>query len=509
MLLQIDDPVSKQPIYTDGSTLVQDLTQDIDKIIALKDSFESREYGRMACDKAKNDRAKDLSNKNKNPQDVHEAAKKNLDEEMVENKIPKVEHEVKKKILDEEMAFLTQNSVDDILSDSSSLDAPSPFGKRSSSNTFEHPDMKPVHLFVDISDIDDKKEDVSEDTITVLKTVKSPKTQDTTLTQMGYVTYTNPKKAILKLISTTRDGEIIEGSNLLLLLSLCHTSDGFKDTLLKGKRSKWFVDNVDQMFSSSGIFSEYEQVTAKTLIRKFKTAIDTVKNKYFTPGNHSCDTSGNQDDSVLPRFVKMVQLLIEEQDLSNDGNARDESIRKKKRVIEHTILGAQTDLGNTESIQVINRTESSKNPITSNAVKNNVDRSISTDATIIISSDNEHTVHDETRSSSFTTPKVTKKFKRSPVKAHTVPSPNEFMGMINQLTNSMTTFNNLNLQNHMKTSTHTSNKPSHISTAEKVEVLYKQIDLYDKKMATIKDKIENETDDNKIKILQDTYDSFY
>ena len=71
--------------------------------------------------------------------------------------------------------------------------------------------MKSVHLFVDISDMDDKKEDVSEDTITVLKTVKNPKTQDTTLTQMGYVTYTNPKKAILKLISTTRDGEIIEG----------------------------------------------------------------------------------------------------------------------------------------------------------------------------------------------------------------------------------------------------------------------------------------------------------
>ena len=97
LLLLIEDPVSKQPIWTDGSTLVQDLTQDIDKIIALKDSFESREDGRMAWDKAKNDRAKDLSNKNKNPQDVHEAAKKNLGEEMVENKIPKVEHEVKKR----------------------------------------------------------------------------------------------------------------------------------------------------------------------------------------------------------------------------------------------------------------------------------------------------------------------------------------------------------------------------------------------------------------------------
>jgi hypothetical protein len=178
-------------------------------------------------------------------------------------------------------------------------------------------------------------------------------------------------------------------------------------------------------------------------------------------------------------------------------------------VIEHTILGAQTDLGNTDSIQVINRTETSKNPITSNAVKNNVDRSISTDATIIISSDNEHRVHDETHSSSFTTPKVTKKIKRSPVKAPTVSSPNEFMGMINQMNKSMTTFTNMNPQNHMQPSTHTSNKPSHISTAEKVEVLYKEIDLYDKKMATIKDKIENETDDNKIKIIQETYDSFY
>ena len=83
------------------------------------------------------------------------------------------------------------------------------------------------------------------------------------------------------------------------------------------------------------------------------------------------------------------------------------------------------------------------------------------------------------------------------------------MGMINQMTESMYTFTNMNSQNHMQPSTHTSNKPSHISTAEKVEVLYKEIDLYDKKMATIKDKIENETDDNKNKILQDTYDSFY
>ena len=41
----------------------------------------------------------------------------------------------------------------------------------------------------------------------------------------------------------------------------------------------------------------------------------------------------------------------------------------KKRVIEHTILGAQNDLRNTDSIQVINHTESSKDQITSNPVK--------------------------------------------------------------------------------------------------------------------------------------------
>ena len=103
------------------------------------------------------------------------------------------------------MAFLTQYSVDDIHSDSSSLDSTLPFGKRSFSNNFGDPDMKPIQLFtntdtdkmpniqvdntapckyVDISDIDNKKEDDSEDTITVLKTVKSSKTHVTILTQM-------------------------------------------------------------------------------------------------------------------------------------------------------------------------------------------------------------------------------------------------------------------------------------------------------------------------------------
>ena len=101
-------------------------------------------------------------------------------------------------------------------------------------------------------------------------------------------------------------------------------------------------------------------------------------------------------------------MLLEEQELSIDGNSRDESIRKKKRMIEHTILGVQTDVGNTESIKVINCTEFMKYPITSNAVTNNVDCSISADTTIIISSDNEHTVHDTKSSASYTTPKVKK-----------------------------------------------------------------------------------------------------
>ena len=55
----------------------------------------------------------------------------------------------------------------------------------------------------------------------------------------------------------------------------------------------------------------------------------------------------------------------------------------------------------------------------------------------------------------------------------------------------MTTFSNMNQNNHIQPSTHTSNKPSHISTADKVDVLYTQIDLYNKKMKTIKDEIEN------------------
>ena len=122
-LVQVDGPVSKQLIYTDGSTLVQYLTQDIDKIITLRYSFESREYGRILWDKAKNNRAKDLSN---------------------ENKHPKIVHKVEKQNLDEEMAFLTQYSDDGILSGSSSIYSPLPFEKRSSSNTFGDPNMKPI-----------------------------------------------------------------------------------------------------------------------------------------------------------------------------------------------------------------------------------------------------------------------------------------------------------------------------------------------------------------------------
>ena len=155
-LFQVDDPVSKKTVYTDGSTLVQDLTPDIDKIINLRYSSEIREYMRIAWDKSKNNRAKDLSNENKNPKIIHKVEKQNLDGEM---------------------AFLTHYSDDSILSDSLSIESPSPFGKHSSSNTFGNPNMKPIHLFantdtdemlniqfdspdpcnyVDISDIDKK-----------------------------------------------------------------------------------------------------------------------------------------------------------------------------------------------------------------------------------------------------------------------------------------------------------------------------------------------------------------
>ena len=138
-----------------------------------------------------------------------------------------------------------------------------------------------------------------------------------------------------------------------------------------------------------------------------------------------------------------------------------------------------------------------------------MDRSISSDMTIILSSGNEHTVHDATSSSSFTTTKVTKKYKRNPVLAPTVSSPNEFIGLISPLANSMMTLSNMNQNNRIQTSTHTSNKPSHILTADKLYVLYKQIDLYNEKMKTIKDEIENKNNDIKKHIQKDTYDSFY
>ena len=56
---------------------------------------------------------------------------------------------------------------------------------------------------------------------------------------------------------------------------------------------------------------------------------------------------------------------------------------------------------------------------------------------------------------------------------------------------------------------HTSNKPSHILASNKVDVLYKQIDLYNEKMKTFKDEIENENDDIKKSIQKDNCDSFY
>ena len=101
----------------------------------------------------------------------------------------KVVHKAGTNNLDKEMAFLTQYSDGGILSDSSSIYSLSPFGKRSSGNTFGGPNMKPIQLFtntdtdkmptiqvdstapfnyVDISDIDNKKGDDSEETIKVL-----------------------------------------------------------------------------------------------------------------------------------------------------------------------------------------------------------------------------------------------------------------------------------------------------------------------------------------------------
>ena len=55
----------------------------------------------------------------------------------------------------------------------------------------------------------------------------------------------------------------------------------------------------------------------------------------------------------------------------------------------------------------------------------------------------------------------------------------------------------MNQKNHMQPSTHTSNKPSRILTAANVDVLYKKSDLYNEKMKTIKDEIENDNDDSK------------
>ena len=64
-------------------------------------------------------------------------------------------------------------------------------------------------------------------------------------------------------------------------------------------------------------------------------------------------------------------------------------------------------------------------------------------------------------------------------------------------------------KNHMQPSTHNLNKPSHILTSDKVDVLYRKIDLCNEIMKTINDEIENEKDDIKNSIQQDSYASFY
>ena len=76
----------------------------------------------------------------------------------------------------------------------------------------------------------------------------------------------------------------------------------FQKTLLNGKKTKWSVDNTTSFFSpdNSGIVCDYKKILPRALSVLFKSAIDQVKNQYFTTSNHSRDVSSKFYDSSNP-----------------------------------------------------------------------------------------------------------------------------------------------------------------------------------------------------------------
>ena len=134
-----------------------------------------------------------------------------------------------------------------------------------------------------------------------------------------------------------------DGAMLITSLLALAKSDGFENTFVTGKRTKWFQENIDGWFQTGGFLCRYRKVTHVQLMRRVTPAEKMAKELYARP-EHQRDNSGNRDESTLPHFVKLFFEYFDFKDTHRDSQARERVARARNIRVNRSIIGQQAAL---------------------------------------------------------------------------------------------------------------------------------------------------------------------
>ena len=135
----------------------------------------------------------------------------------------------------------------------------------------------------------------------------------------------------------TNDGEVI----CLSILQWAKLA-GYQNTLLYGRRTMWFNDNLPRWMKPSGIMHGYSKSYRKNLSGKFRAAENMAK-EYRNRHVHQNDSTGDKDES-LPLWMNAFQDYLQFAEENPSARVLQMRASQRREVVTRSLIGQQAAL---------------------------------------------------------------------------------------------------------------------------------------------------------------------
>lgn len=109
---------------------------------------------------------------------------------------------------------------------------------------------------------------------------------------------------------------------------------GLRARIGQGRRRRYFEENNDQLYSSTGPFASFELISAARTQRAVGQVI-TAARRYFNQDHSNADGAAHED---IPEWARIVFPLF-------DGNTQRDQARRDHQAVVRGLIGAQGPIG--------------------------------------------------------------------------------------------------------------------------------------------------------------------